>query len=163
MSSANAVEQAPVLLQAGAGEHVWGTRACITVKVAAEAVSVLELLVPPEFGSPLHVHHREDEAIQVLEGTLRVVCGDRDEAVGPGGFAFLPRGIAHGFWVLEAPARFLAVMTPGGVEGLFLESGRPADSARLPEPGFVPPGSMDPHEQRYGVETVGPPIGPGVG
>jgi mannose-6-phosphate isomerase-like protein (cupin superfamily) len=163
MTAANAVEATPVLLPPGAGEHVWGTRACITVKVATGAVSALEFLAPPDFGPPLHVHHLEDELVQVLEGTLRIVCGDRDELVGAGGFAFLPRGVPHAFWVVAGPARLLAVMTPGGVEGLFVDSGRPADSARLPAPGAVPPGSTDPHEERYGVETVGPPIGPPAG
>jgi mannose-6-phosphate isomerase-like protein (cupin superfamily) len=150
---------APVVRAAGEGIHVWGARACITVKCADAAMSALELLAPAEFGPPLHVHHREDELIQVLEGTVRVACGERDETLEPGGLAFLPRGIPHAFQVGETPARLLVVFAPGGVEAMFLDSGTPAYRARLPEPGTVPPGAMEPYERRHEVETVGPPLG----
>ncbi|MBK1662800.1 hypothetical protein CKO45_32040, partial [Paracraurococcus ruber] len=33
--------------------------------------------VPPGWGPPLHVHGREDEFFQVLEGRLRFRCADR--------------------------------------------------------------------------------------
>lgn len=49
-----------------------------------------------EFGPPLHIHHAEDELVQIVEGT-RWVQGD------------------------EA-ARMLTIFTPGG-EQLFVESG----------------------------------------
>lgn len=154
----------PIVRRAGEGDHVWGMRACITVKLPAHAVedgraSAIELLVPAEFGPPLHVHHDEDELLQVLEGELRVVCGETDVVVGVGAFAFLPRGVPHAWWVLEGPARLLVVFTPGGVEAMFVDSGQPADSARLPEPGAVAAGAMEPFEARHHVETVGPPLG----
>ena len=155
----------PVLLAAGEGSHTWGMRACITVKVAADAVedrrtSVIEILAPADFGPPLHIHHEEDEIIQVLEGTVRVACGDQLHTLGVGGFAFLPRGVPHAFWVEDGPARMLNVFTPGGVEAMFVDSGVPADAQRLPEPGTVQAGAMEPYQERHRVEMVGPPIGP---
>lgn len=155
---------APVVRHAAEGEHVWGMRACITVKLAVQAseggrVSAIEILAPPEFGPPLHIHHDEDELVQVLEGTLRIACGDTDVVVRTGAFAFLPRGVSHAFRVLEGPARALFVFTPGGVEAMFADSGQPTDAARLPEPGAVQAGAMAPYEARHHVETVGPPLG----
>lgn len=149
----------------GEGQHIWGMSACISVKLPADAAedrraSAIEILAPPEFGPPLHIHHEEDELLQVLEGTVRVVCGDNIDAIlETGGFAFLPRGVSHAFWVLDGPARLLLVFTPGGAEAMFVDSGQPADGARLPEAGAVAPGAMEPFEARHHVETVGPPLG----
>jgi quercetin dioxygenase-like cupin family protein len=165
MTNAGMDTAAPVIRHAGEGEHAWGMQACATVKLPAGAVedgrvSVMELLAPAEFGSPMHIHHREDELMQVLEGKLRVVCGDDvDEVVSAGGFAFLPRGVPHAFWVLEGPARMLVVFTPGGVEAMFVDSGRRVDHAELPEPGAVAPGALEPFARRHGVEMTGPPLG----
>jgi mannose-6-phosphate isomerase-like protein (cupin superfamily) len=154
----------PVVRHAGEGDHAWQMRACITVKLSAEAsedgrVSAAEFLMPAEFGPPLHIHHREDELMQVLEGTLRVVCGEQDFVVGPGAFAFLPRGVPHTFWVTEGPARVLTIFTPGGVEAIFVNSGMPAPGAQLPDGPTVEPGAMRPYEALHEIEMVGPPLG----
>jgi mannose-6-phosphate isomerase-like protein (cupin superfamily) len=68
---------------------------------------------PPRLVAPLHVHHRDDEAWYVLEGTLRFQLGD-EELEAPAGSAVLgPRGVPHTFWnPSEEPARYLLVMTP---------------------------------------------------
>jgi mannose-6-phosphate isomerase-like protein (cupin superfamily) len=68
---------------------------------------------PPRLVAPLHIHHRDDEAWYVLEGTLRFQLGD-DEVEAPAGSAVLgPCGVAHTFWnPNEQPARYLLVMTP---------------------------------------------------
>ena len=134
---------APVLLQAGEGPHVLQFRACVTTKLPVEAseggrVSAAEFYLPPQFGPPLHVHHGEDEVLQILEGTVRVVCGTHDTVLDAGGFAYLPRGEAHTFWVEgDRPARMLAVFTPGGVERLFTTTGtreRPRTTAHSRHP-----------------------------
>jgi mannose-6-phosphate isomerase-like protein (cupin superfamily) len=158
-------DTAPVVRQAGEGEHVLQMRACVSVKLAASAaeggrVSAAEFWMPPEFGPPLHVHHAEDELLQVLEGTVRVACGDADLVLGPGGFAYLPRGVPHTFWVQGSdPARMLTIFTPGGVEQMFVESGVQTDTPHLPEDGGTTPGSLDALMARYQVEYVGPPLG----
>jgi hypothetical protein len=53
----------------------------------------------------------------------------------------------------------LAVFTPGGLEDLFVASGRPADGARLPAGEGTAPGSLDALTARFGCEHVGPPLG----
>jgi mannose-6-phosphate isomerase-like protein (cupin superfamily) len=156
----------PIVHAAGEGRHVWGMRACITVKLPVSAVedgrvSATEFLMPAQFGPPLHIHHEEDEILQILEGRVRIVCGDEDTVAEPGTFAFLPRGVPHTFWVVEGPARMLALFTPGGLEAMFVDSGVPAAAQRLPEDGAVEPGAMAPYEERHRVEMVGPPLGGG--
>jgi uncharacterized cupin superfamily protein len=61
-------------------------------------ITWIEQLVPPG-DSPYHIHDAEDEIFYVLEGELSFVSGDKAWKGGPGTFAFLPRGISHGFWV----------------------------------------------------------------
>ena len=61
------------------------------------SLGVIEQIVPPGLGSPYHVHRREDEAFYVLEGAVRFFSGERSWVLGPGGFAFLPRDLPHGF------------------------------------------------------------------
>src|SRR3954454_9109835 len=141
MTTASTDQSARALIRlAGEGEHVWQQSACVTVKLAAGdcaegRVSAAEFLAPPAFGPPVHIHHREDEILQVLEGRVRIVCGDTDVVAGPGGFAFLPRGVRHAFRVVGSElARMLAIFTPGGLEAMFVDAGVPTDAARLPDP-----------------------------
>jgi mannose-6-phosphate isomerase-like protein (cupin superfamily) len=155
----------PVLRQPGEGDHVLQMRACVSVKLAVGAaeggrVSAAEFWMPAQFGPPLHIHHAEDELLQILEGTVRIVCGETDLTLGPGGFAYLPRGVPHTFWVQgDAPARMLAVFTPGGVEKMFTDSGVASDTARLPEGDGTPPGGLEALTAEYHVEHIGPPLG----
>jgi mannose-6-phosphate isomerase-like protein (cupin superfamily) len=156
---------APVVRQAGEGDHVLQMRACVSVKLPVSAaengrVSAAEFWMPSQFGPPLHIHHAEDEILQILEGTVRIVCGDTDITLGPGAFAYLPRGVPHTFWVQgDEPARMLAVFTPGGVEQMFTESGVPTDSVELPEGDGTPPGGLEALTARFNVEHIGPPLG----
>jgi mannose-6-phosphate isomerase-like protein (cupin superfamily) len=63
--------------------------------------------------APLHVHHSDDEAWYVLEGTLGFRLGD-DELEAPAGSAVLARReTPHTYWTAgDAPARYLLVLTP---------------------------------------------------
>jgi mannose-6-phosphate isomerase-like protein (cupin superfamily) len=43
----------------------------------------------------LHVHHADDEAWHVLEGTLTFRFRDREIEAGPGATVFVPAGVPH--------------------------------------------------------------------
>src|ERR1700681_1929181 len=58
----------------------------------------------------LHVHHADDEAWHVLEGTLRFRFADRVADVGPGRTVFVPAGVAHTYEAVNA--RYLIMLTP---------------------------------------------------
>jgi mannose-6-phosphate isomerase-like protein (cupin superfamily) len=58
----------------------------------------------------LHVHHGDDEAWHVLEGTLRFRFADRTVDVPAGGTAFVPAGVPHTYEAIDA--RYLIVVTP---------------------------------------------------
>ena len=116
------------------------------------ALGVVEQIVPPGLGSPYHIHRNEDEAFYVLEGAIRFFSGTRSWVLGPGGFAFLPRGIPHGFRTEgDAPSRSLILATPAGFEDFVAE-------LSAPTPPVGPP-DMDrlmATAGRYGLEILGP-------
>src|SRR5262245_406553 len=87
--------------------------------------TVFEQTTPAGWGPPRHVHANEDEIVYVLDGTYEVSLGDERRTISAGGCAILPRGIPHGFRnVGETSARFVCVVTPGGLEEYFLELAR---------------------------------------
>jgi len=69
-------------------------------------------LGPPRYIAPKHVHHRDDEAWYVLEGTLCVLKGSEEVEVHAGAGILVPRGTLHTYWN-PGPrrVRYLLVMT----------------------------------------------------
>jgi mannose-6-phosphate isomerase-like protein (cupin superfamily) len=68
---------------------------------------------PPRWIAPLHLHHRDDEAWYVVEGTLRVKKGDDEVEAGAGSAVFVPRGTPHTYWNPSTERlRYLLIMTP---------------------------------------------------
>jgi hypothetical protein len=57
---------------------------------------------PPRWIAPLHVHHRDDEAWYVVEGTLRVKRGDEEVEAHAGGAVFVPRGTPNTYGLIQA-------------------------------------------------------------
>lgn len=119
-----------------------------TVKASAAdaggALGLVETTIPQGDSTPLHVHHDEDEAFYVLDGTVDFVCGEERFRAEAGALAYLPRGIPHTFLgVSEQPARVLVMLLPGGLEEFFAQS----DPDRLRE-------TLREHH----VEVVGPPL-----
>jgi quercetin dioxygenase-like cupin family protein len=147
-------------LAAGDGERLWIVADTMTFKATGAGTGggllLIENLTAPGGGPPPHVHTREDEFFYVLDGTFEIRIGDELHAVGPGGFAFVPRGTVHNFRnTAETAARILVGFTPAGIEGFFRESGQPATDDG-------PAAPVDEHEiartmaaaPRYGLEAV---------
>lgn len=87
-------------------------------------MTVIEDVIEPAMGPPLHVHERENEAYYVLDGEFEFVCGDHMVRGGPGTFVHAPRGLPHRYRnVGAAPGRILFTFTPGGIEAFFSELG----------------------------------------
>ena len=60
----------------------------------------------------LHVHHADDEAWYVLEGTLVFRLRDREVEAGPGTTVFVPAGVPHDYFESQGPSRYLLIVTP---------------------------------------------------
>ncbi len=63
----------------------------------------------PEY---LHVHHADDEAWHVLEGTLTFRFHDHELEAPAGTSVFVPAGVAHSYREAHGPTRYLMILTP---------------------------------------------------
>lgn len=70
---------------------------------------------------PFHIHTREDELWYVLEGELTFRINDQVRSAGPGSLVFGPRNMMHSYRISKAPAKYLLMLTPAGIDLLFLE------------------------------------------
>lgn len=67
---------------------------------------------PPRYIAPLHIHHQDDEAWYVLEGTLCVLSGDTVVEAHAGSGVFVPKGTKHTYWnPTQQRTRYLLIMT----------------------------------------------------
>ncbi|MFJ1795157.1 cupin domain-containing protein [Kitasatospora griseola] len=72
--------------------------------------------------APPHLHTREDEYSIVTDGEIGFRSGDRDAALGPGGYITEPRGELHTMWNAgPTPARMIEIISPAGSEHFFRE------------------------------------------
>lgn len=60
----------------------------------------------------LHVHHADDEAWHILEGTLTFRFLDRTVEAPAGTTVFVPAGVAHTYYEAAGPTWYLIIMTP---------------------------------------------------
>lgn len=96
-----------------------GERFCIRVPGAAtgSAYGVTEIVANPGDSTPIHLHEKEDEYFLILEGTVRLLYGEKTFDAEPGTIVTCLRGIAHAWGnATDKPIRLLAITTPGGCE-----------------------------------------------
>jgi quercetin dioxygenase-like cupin family protein len=154
---------APIAFTAGEGEALWFLGQLVTIKSSSEStagrVGVTETLAPRGTGSPLHVHHNEDEWFYVIEGELTFWVGGQVITATVGSFVYGPREVPHTFIVSSEQARFLLVVEPAGFEGFVRALGQPAQELVIPPPATEPPdlAAMTALAAEYGIEILGPP------
>lgn len=160
---ASAPAVSPIALAAGEGEALWFLGILVTIKATSEAtaggVAVIEHHAPRGSGSPLHVHHREDEWFYVIEGQLTFWVGGEVVEAPAGSFVYGPREIPHTFTVVSETARFLLVTEPAGFERFMRSIAEPATEHVIPPPATEPPDveAMTQVALEYGIEILGPP------
>jgi mannose-6-phosphate isomerase-like protein (cupin superfamily) len=132
----------------------WGeeSHTRISSQDTAGTFAMMDYYAPAGFGPPRHVHHREDEIFQVLEGTAVVWTHEKVYAIGAGDAVFLPIGRPH-TWRAYGPDRLhLSVsVIPGGFEDFFpsiVRSGLNADDIE----GLAKVAAS------VGIEVIGPPL-----
>jgi quercetin dioxygenase-like cupin family protein len=75
--------------------------------------SVLEVLLSPKGGNPLHYHKLFSETFKVLEGQLNVQVGKEIKILNEGETAFAPTNSVHRFFNTSGkPVRFICELNP---------------------------------------------------
>ncbi|MFZ0376448.1 MAG: cupin domain-containing protein [Solirubrobacteraceae bacterium] len=109
--------------------------------------------VAPHGGPPLHVHHKREETIHVLNGRFKVRIGLETSELDQGGFAYLPSKVPHAFLNLtDAPAEIIVVYTPGSGHHFYEELG-PATRNGTPDRAVIAA-----IFEKHDMSLLGPPL-----
>jgi quercetin dioxygenase-like cupin family protein len=156
-----------VMREPGTGRGTWAMSSLfehlLESPPGSDRLGVALVTQPPGVATPLHRHTHEAEAFYLLDGRMDYRAGEEDYELYAGCFMYLPAGLPHAFRIRgDEPARFLAMVEPGGLLGLYDEVGIAATELRLPgDDGLAPeveiPRWLD-AAPRFGLEVVGPPI-----
>jgi mannose-6-phosphate isomerase-like protein (cupin superfamily) len=127
-----------------------GERFSIRVPASATngSYSVTEILSSPGDSTPVHLHENEDEHILVVEGTARVLYGEKMFDATAGTMVSLPRGIPHAWGnPTDTPIRLMITARPGGVEEVLRLIATSSDQLELLA-----------LSNKYAVRLIGPPL-----
>lgn len=123
-------------LKADEGEARWWMGSLAIIKASGKETdgrfSLVEVTESEGAEAPLHVHHNEDEAFWILEGSLTFEVGGKTIKAEPGSFLFGPKDVPHRYRVDAGPARLLFMLSPSGFEELIRVTSEPAQSPTLP-------------------------------
>src|ERR1035437_3614044 len=134
-----------------------GLRRALVSKVTGEAAggafAYFTVEVSPRGGPPLHLHHKQEETIHVVNGRFKVRIGEEIFELDEGGFAYLPSKVPHAFLNLtDAPAEIIVVYTPGGGHHFYEELG-PATRNGTPDRAVVAA-----IFEKHDMSLLGPPL-----
>lgn len=133
------MNQNGIVLQPSQGKFYWVLGDLYIFKTVSQdtngTYSLMEMIVYPQTGSPLHIHSREDESFLVQSGELQFQIEEQTLAATSGTFIYSPKGERHRFTnVSDQPATVLCWITPAGLEQFFMEIGTLADDPTAPPP-----------------------------
>jgi quercetin dioxygenase-like cupin family protein len=115
-------------------------------------LSAVESHDVPGGGPPPHIHRREDETFQVLEGEYEFTVDDKSFVARKGATIFAPRGIPHTYRYLgKTPGRLMCVITPAGFEGFFEAVGALTSQQQQDIPRVIT------IAKEFGLEILPPP------
>ena len=169
MSHPTAVAARPLVTGRGRGEPIWHLGSLVEIVLSGPDTGGAFALVETEgragMQAPVHVHSREEETFQVLEGEVAFTVEGATAVAGPGTVVHLPRGVPHSFRVISPTARFQNLISPAGFENFFRELSEPAPERALPPEGQGMEGLERLSEvcARFGVELLPGDRHPGSG
>lgn len=134
--------------------HIPGESYPVSLLVTGEDTggrfALVELTQTRGSGAPLHIHTHEDELVYVLEGRVTFYKGGERLDCPTGSHVLLPRGCEHSYQVESNEARLLVMVSPAGLENLYLDLGGPNHAGRPYVEWLVCTAA------RYGVQITGP-------
>lgn len=98
----------------------FGERCHVRASGAGGTYSIFDYRAPPGFGPAKHLHHREDEIIEVLDGRIAVWTPERTFSMAAGDTVLLPKSSPHAWRAFGPDAVHLTVsVVPAGFERFF--------------------------------------------
>jgi quercetin dioxygenase-like cupin family protein len=73
----------------------------------------------PGMGTPLHLHHFQDEVFYVLEGNYYFQVGDDKHHLGAGDSIFLPMKVPHAWTQISEKGKMMVLFQPAGKMEIF--------------------------------------------
>ena len=122
------IERTVKIVEPDKGRHIAISNDINTILASKEdtggTYSILEIKVFPNGGPLPHIQTQEHEGFYIIEGQIVFnVNGKRIEAT-PGTFVNVPPGIVHSFKnEKDKVAKMIVVLSPPGMEQLFVEAG----------------------------------------
>ncbi|MDP9077054.1 MAG: cupin domain-containing protein [Bacteroidota bacterium] len=112
----------PKIIRNTEGRAIMGGRQTIKLNAAdtAKKMSVTYSVVPANSGIPVHIHSREHETFQIVDGELEVTLNGEAQLLKKGDMVFMPKHIPHGFKALKDTSMWVTLV-PGGAENMFVE------------------------------------------
>jgi quercetin dioxygenase-like cupin family protein len=124
-------------------------RICLNSADSDGGVAVVEMVLDPATGPPLHLHPTHGEGCYVLTGQPTVQIGGQIVSGGPGTWAFAPRNTPHTLAKLTSQeVRLLCVFAPAGFERRF-------ERILAEQAGQQPPERSAAEQE---TRTLGPPL-----
>lgn len=124
-------------------------RFVMTASHSGGAYAISEIQTRPGSGAPPHIHHHEEEAFYVLEGTFSIMADGEEHRLEKGDYVHVPRGVARAFTnVGQQDGRLLILHCPGSAAGFYIGMGKLSVSPKLEDIRAL--------GQQYGIELVPP-------
>lgn len=124
-------------------------RFIMTAAHSNSAYALSEQTVRPDNGAPPHIHHNEEEAFYILEGTFSVTINDEATRLNAGDFMHVPRGAVRSFTnVGRTDGRILILHVPGSASAFYVAMGK------LPFPPNLD--DIKALGDQHGIELVAP-------
>ena len=105
-------------------------------KQTAGRYSMIEKLLSQSYRERPHVQKDMDEVFYILEGSAKMLVGDKVETAEKGDLVFIPRGTVHGLRVISETVKLLNLHTPSGIEKILPLFGDTAKDHTLPPHDF---------------------------
>lgn len=105
----------------GGGIHTW----LATSSETAGVFLLFDDVMTRGKATPLHAHPEADETLYMVEGEILVHIDGREQKLGRGAVAMVPRGVPHAFLVTSETARILFLETPGSSEAFYRGASEP--------------------------------------
>lgn len=121
-------KQFPLYCKANDGTKVISTgnlyRIIAEGKQTQNRFSIMEVILQPNQGAPLHIHTREDEAFFILEGKVTFYSNDSEIVAKKEDFiSFAPQEIRGFKNNINSKARMLIFYSSAGIEEMTLRNG----------------------------------------